>query len=120
MCEHTNGSDSATCTGSTVITNSGGTSATVDVLNASSSKEGSQYMDGTLSAPSFNWTSTTLAPGENTTLNVSVRLSDVSNDFDSDTAIESYNGVEASGENYYDGYVGVRVYFDLKATQVHN
>lgn len=114
-CEDTDGSGSATCSGSAEITNRGGTSVVVDVLNGSSAEDGSKYMSGTLSSPSFNWTSTTLAPGESKTLNVEVTLSNITNDFDSDTAFESDSGIQGS----YEGYYKIAFNFDLKATQVH-
>ena len=116
-CPDSNGNGYETCTGSATITNSGGTSVDVEVLNAQSSKHGTKYMDGTVNSPSFNWTTTTLAPGESKTLEVSVDVTSISNDFDSNTDYESTSGIQ---QGQYGGYLAMTVSFDLKATQVHD
>lgn len=116
-CPDTNGNGSVTCTGSATITNSGGTSVVVEILNGHASNEGHKYMNGTVNNPDFDWETVTLAAGESKTLNVDVDVTSISNDFDSDTSYEASDPIE-SGQ--YGGYISLTVDFDIKATQVHN
>ena len=117
-CPNVSGNESVTCTGSARITNNGGTSVVVEILNEDGINESSNNMSGTVYDPEFDWTTATLAPGESKDLDVTVDVTINSNNFDSDTAIESTSG---EGDSYgYGGYLNLKARFDIKATQVHN
>ena len=120
-CPDYNGGNNVTCTGSVLVSNNGDRDITVEVLDTKSGKQILNSVNETenvdqdvvVSAPSFNWTTTTIAAGESATLNISVDTELTSN-FSSDTAVDA-----GSGERHIDGRWAIEVSFKLKASQVH-
>ena len=119
------------CTGSLTITNEGDTDIDITVLNATSSYEFNHGVPGypeymgpannmSISPrdPSFNWTTTTIAPGESEDLDISVYV-DVDDGFDDSSAIHATESIKDQGSSSYHDYYSVSVSFKVKAEQAH-
>jgi hypothetical protein len=119
------------CTGSLSISNEGDTDIDISVLDATSSyafNRGNpgypEYMGPANNmsispgSPSFNWTTTTIEPGESETLEVSVYV-EVNDGFDNSDAIHATESISDTSSSSYHDYYSVSVSFKAKAEQVH-
>jgi len=116
--DSTEGNEHMSCEGSVLVSNNGDTDITVEVLNAESGAYDVDVSDSSFDidtgTPSFSWSSTTIAAGESTTLNISVPFT-VTSDYGSDLPVYAGTGAAHDGNA-----IGISLRFELKATQVHN
>ncbi len=112
------GTGTITCTGNLTVSNDGGTSVYVDVLDATAHDAvgynggtNGDDLSGDFSTPSLSWESATLAPGESKELTISVDVA-LTSDFGSSEAVERSESFEGAD-------IGSYVSLRLKATQVH-
>ena len=110
--DSTRGGETLTCTGTLTVSNNGGTNIylSLDDISTSYSKDG--YIEASTGDASFEWEDDTLAPGESTTLTISVPVTVGSSGGASSDPVEVYDTVNG-------GSVSVTANFKIIATQSH-
>jgi len=110
--DSTRGGETLTCTGTLTVTNNGGTDIylSLDDISTNVSKDG--YIEASAGDASFEWEDETLAPGESTTLTISVPVTAGTSGGASSDPVEVYNSVQG-------GSVSVTANFKIIATQSH-
>ena len=108
--DSTRGGETLTCTGTLTVTNNGGTDIYLSLDDISTDVSTNGYIEASAGDASFEWEDDTLAPGESTTLTISVPVTAGNSGGASSDPVEVYDTVQG-------GSVSVIANFKIIATQ---